>query len=68
VDELMTLLTPPPTREDYCLDPVFERGLRWIWSVDLCTYTSAWVADVEMGYITRQDMMGYARVCAVTTN
>nr|HDM99564.1 DUF1566 domain-containing protein [Deltaproteobacteria bacterium] len=30
VEELITLLTPPPTREDYCLDPLFERGLRWV--------------------------------------
>jgi serine/threonine-protein kinase len=68
VEELITLLTPPPTREDYCLDPLFERGLRWVWSSDRCTYRAAWVADVEMGYITRQDMTGYARVCAVTAS
>jgi serine/threonine protein kinase len=65
VPELITLLRPPATREDLCLDPVFSRELRWIWSVDTASFTSAWIADVELGYIGRQDMAGFARVCAV---
>jgi serine/threonine protein kinase len=65
VEELLTLLRPPATRRALCLDPLFSRDLRWIWSADRSTYASAWIADVELGYIGRQDMTGYAKVCAV---
>jgi serine/threonine protein kinase len=65
VPELITLLRPPATREDLCLDPVFSRELRWIWSADTASFASAWIADVELGYIGRQDMAGFAKVCAV---
>ncbi|MFP4516793.1 MAG: protein kinase domain-containing protein [Desulfovibrionales bacterium] len=65
VAEIVTLLRPPAGRTDLCLDPVFDKRLRWIWSTDRCSYVSAWLADVEMGYIARQDMAGYARICAV---
>jgi formylglycine-generating enzyme required for sulfatase activity len=67
VPELMTLLRPPATREDLCIDPLFDRGLRWVWSADISTPTSAWMADLELGYIGRQDMTGLAKVCAVSS-
>jgi eukaryotic-like serine/threonine-protein kinase len=67
VPELMTLLRPPATREDLCVDPCFDPGLRWVWSADTSTSTGAWIADLELGYIGRQDMAGLAKVCAVSS-
>lgn len=65
VNELITILTPPARQEDLCLASLFDPGLRWVWSADRSTFTSAWIVDARLGYIGRLDFDGLARVCAV---
>jgi serine/threonine-protein kinase len=66
VEELLSLLTQTPHGTDFCIEPVFDQTRKWIWSADRCSYTSAWYANAEMGFVGRQDMSAlfYARgVC-----
>ncbi|WP_461208897.1 protein kinase domain-containing protein [Desulfocurvus sp. DL9XJH121] len=56
VEELASLLMPVAHGRDYCVAPVFEtRGPR-LWSADLRTWTQAWSADAELGFISRHDL------------
>ena len=65
VNELMTLLTELPQGADYCIEPVFDRTQKWIWSCDRRSFTAAWYVSVDMGYAAWQDFTGYCYVRAV---
>lgn len=65
VDELITLLTELPQGEDYCIEPIFDRQQKWIWSCDRRSFTAAWYVSIDMGYVAWQDFTGYYHVRAV---
>lgn len=66
IDELITLLTRTPFGEDFCMEPVFDRTQKWLWSCDRRSYTSAWYVSVEMGFVYWQDFTCYNYVRAVS--
>lgn len=55
VDELATLLLPEPDLRQLCLPGVFEPVQRRLWSADAKSFTAAWYADVEHGFVWWQD-------------
>ncbi len=55
VAELVTLLSPAPQGQGYCQAPVLRQPVRRVWSADRATFTAAWAADVELGYVARAD-------------
>jgi len=55
VDELLTLLLPPQIEEDYCLEPVFDREKKWLWSADRRSALAAWSVSADLGYVDCQD-------------
>ncbi|MFP5257519.1 MAG: protein kinase domain-containing protein, partial [Acidobacteriota bacterium] len=65
VPELMTLLTPEPVGEGYCQAATLTQPVRRVWSADRANYASAYVADVELGYVTRADFSCPASARAV---
>ena len=65
VEELMTLLTELPQVEDYCIEAIFDKRQKWIWSCDRRSFTAAWYVSVDMGYAAWQDFTGYCYVRAV---
>ncbi len=56
VTELATLLLPEPDLRQLCLPPAFGPAQRRIWSADRKSYTAAWYADVEHGFVWWQDL------------
>jgi serine/threonine-protein kinase len=67
IAELITLLQPNPTGRDHCLPPVFDRRPHRLWSSDRRTFTSAWHVDLEMGFVSWQDLTCLNAVKAVST-
>jgi serine/threonine protein kinase len=65
IDELTTLLTEFPHGDDYCIEPVFDRTQKSIWSCDRRSFTAAWYVSIDMGYVAWQDFTGYYHVRAV---
>ena len=65
INELMTLLTEFPRGEDYCIEPVFDRTQKSIWSCDRRSFTAAWYISIEMAYVAWQDFTAYFHVRAV---
>lgn len=65
VPELMTLLTPEPVGEGYCQAATLTQPVRRVWSADRVNYASAYVADVELGYVTGADFSCPAAARAV---
>ena len=68
VDEVMSLLTQIPRAGDLCMEPVFSPTQRWLWSCDRSSFVAAWYADVELGYVARQDFSCYYYVRAVSSD
>jgi serine/threonine-protein kinase len=66
VAELATLLLPEPDLRQLCLPPAFGPEQRRIWTADRKSFTSAWYADVEHGFVWWQDLSCefFARCCA----
>lgn len=64
-EELATVLREPTAARDFCLDPLFDPTLHWLWSSDHCTKKAAWMVDIVESYFGRLDMDGAASVCAV---
>ncbi|MHC1700555.1 MAG: protein kinase [Humidesulfovibrio sp.] len=56
VAELATLLLPEPDLRQLCLPPAFAPEQRRIWTADRKSFTSAWYADVEHGFVWWQDL------------
>ena len=55
VQELLTLLRPPPSGTDYCLAPDFAPLHKRLWSSDRRSFTSAWYVSLELGFVAWQD-------------
>ncbi|MDQ7831941.1 MAG: protein kinase [Desulfovibrionaceae bacterium] len=55
MDELLSLLGPVKKGAAHCADPVFDPAVRRVWSADRRTFTAAWMADLEMGFVTSGD-------------
>ncbi len=55
VEELLTILRPPPADTDYCLPGTFATAQKRLWSSDRRTYTSAWYVSLELGFVAWQD-------------
>jgi len=53
--ELLTLVEPVKKGAAHCADPVFDPAVRRVWSADRRTFTAAWMADLEMGFVTSGD-------------
>jgi serine/threonine-protein kinase len=69
IDELMSLLVRTPHGGGYCIEPVFDRNQKWLWSCDRRSFTSAWYVSVEMGFVSWQDFTAYYHVkgvCSLT--
>ena len=56
IDELMSLLTPMPQGTDFCIKPIFDPKCRWLWSIDRCTFTSAWYVSFDLGFVFHQEI------------
>ena len=67
VNELMSLLTPTPHGEDYCIEPIFDRNQKWLWSSDRRSFTAAWYVSIDMGFISWQDFSGHYYVRGVSS-
>lgn len=63
--ELATIMRPVPAGEGYCLDPLLRPAARRVWSADRRTFVSAWLADMELGYLGWGDFTCLAGVLAV---
>ena len=55
VEELLTLLRPPPSGTDYCLAEDFAPHQKRLWSSDRRSFTSAWYVSLELGFAAWQD-------------
>ncbi|QLA21012.1 protein kinase domain-containing protein [Desulfolutivibrio sulfoxidireducens] len=67
MDELLTLLAPLPQGVAHCAAPIFDPAVRRAWSADLRTFTAAWMADLEMGFVTSGDFTCLCGVRAVAS-
>ena len=65
VDELCTILTPPPEFTGHCLPPIFDASKRLLWSADRRAFTQAWFADAEQGAFSFSDVTCLRYVRAV---
>ncbi len=68
INELLSLLTPPPPGEDFCFQSLFSLVQKWIWSGDTRSKRAAWFVDVEMGFVASSDILDgyYAKaVCSI---
>jgi serine/threonine-protein kinase len=68
VNELMSLLTPTPHGEDYCIEPIFNRTQKWLWSSDRRSFTAAWYVSIDLGFVSWQDFSGHYYVRGVSSN
>ena len=53
---MASLLLPEPDLRQLCLSPAFDPAQRRIWSADRKSFTAAWYADVEHGFVWWQDL------------
>lgn len=65
VDELLSLLNPPPPGENFCFEPVFSNDQKGIWSSDSRSFKASWVVNAEMGFVMSSDIMNYFYVKGV---
>jgi serine/threonine protein kinase len=65
IEELMSLLTPTPHGEDFCMKPVFDPAQKWLWSCDRRSYMAAWYVSADMGFVSWQDFSAYYYVRGV---
>ncbi len=65
IDELSSLLSRTPHGEDFCMEPVFDRRQKWLWSSDRRSFNAAWYVNVELGFVGWHDFGGYYFVRAV---
>ncbi len=67
VDELSTILSPPKTGRDHCIEPAFHTGQEFLWSADRCTHLTAWGVNLELGFVCDGDLSSFYHVKAVCT-
>jgi serine/threonine-protein kinase len=65
INELLSLLTPPPPGEDFCFDSPLSSVQKWVWSGDTRSKRAAWFVDVEMGFVVSGDILDRYFVKAV---
>ncbi|MBF0101273.1 MAG: protein kinase [Desulfobacterales bacterium] len=65
VNELLTLLTPVPHGDDFCIEPVFSPEQKWLWSSDYKSFKSVWFVNMQMGFVSWHDIMGFYYAKAV---
>jgi serine/threonine-protein kinase len=65
INELLSLLTPPPPGEDFCFQSSMSSLQKWIWSGDTRSKRAAWYLDVEMGFVASGDVLDGFYVKAV---
>lgn len=67
MDELASLLRPPPQGQDLCIAPLFDPRQRRLWSIDRRSFTAAYYVDMELGFIAWQDFSAPQHVRAVSS-
>ena len=65
INELLSLLTPPPPGEDFCFDSPLSSVQKWVWSGDTRSKRAAWFVDVEMGFVASADVLDRYYIKAV---
>ncbi|RJP82370.1 MAG: DUF1566 domain-containing protein [Desulfobacteraceae bacterium] len=65
VNELLSLLNPPPPGEDFCFASPFSSVQKWIWSGDTRSVRASWMVNFEMGFVMSGDVMDFFYVRAV---
>ena len=65
VDELLSLITESPQSHNYCLAPPFDPGKKCLWSADRRSFTAAWFASIDLGFVFWQDFTCHYYVRAV---
>jgi len=68
IEELVSILTLPTSKDQYCIEEIFDRNRRWLWSSDRASFTAAWYVNVTLGYVAKQDFTCQFCVRAVSTN
>lgn len=66
IEELATLLIPPPENDGHCITDRFDATQTFLWSADTCTFTSAWYVNIEMGFAGHNDKGAFHYVRAVS--
>ncbi|MBU2551658.1 MAG: DUF1566 domain-containing protein [Proteobacteria bacterium] len=66
VDELLTLLDPPPSGGGRCIASRFDRAKRHIWSADRRSATAAWYVNTDVGFASPLDKTCLCHVRAVS--
>lgn len=56
IEELLGLIRPSGTPDDFCQPEVFDGRQNRFWSADRKSYTAAWFVDTETGFAAAQDM------------
>lgn len=67
VEELLSILTLPTDKDNYCIPAVFDQSRKWLWSCDRASFTAAWYVSVNLGYVARQDFTCRFYVRAVSS-
>lgn len=65
INELLSLLNPPPPGEDFCFQSHMSSVQKWIWSCDTRSKRAAWFVDVEMCFVSSSDILDCYYVKAV---
>ena len=65
VNELLSLLNPPPPEEDFCFASPFSSVQKWIWSGDTRSARASWLVNLEMGFVMSSDVTDCFYVRAV---
>jgi serine/threonine-protein kinase len=55
VDELCTLLTPPPEGGGHCVPSVLDPAPDPLWTADRKSFTAGWFVSASMGFVGWQD-------------
>lgn len=56
IDELLDLIRPSDSPDDFCQPEMFDPRQNRIWSADRKSYISAWFVDTETGFAAARDM------------
>ena len=65
INELLSLLNPPPPGEDFCFQSQFSSVQKWIWSGDTRSLRASWLVNLEMGFVMSSDVTDCFYVRAV---
>ncbi|MFP4422249.1 MAG: protein kinase domain-containing protein [Desulfococcaceae bacterium] len=68
VEELRTLVDPPPRGTALCIPPVFDATQKWLWSCDRRSHIAAWYVSLDLGFVAAHDFTGYYYVRGVRGN